>query len=373
MHEQQLDLGAFLRRNLLLIVGTAILCAVLTVVALLVLPKKYESYTSVYVMSTDDLLGAFQSAIEGFGLSAGNDDRKGYVLAILNSSELKSAVLDKLDKEQKDEFWDDAGEDERTPEDAWERMDDLVRVESAVGSEPITIYATTEYPKLSEALAKHYLDFLLSRVNSDNRLQEKFLAGQLASAREDLKKASLALQVFQEKSELPFTVEAQGQAEYQALIALYTEQARAEVELSATRKQLEAPGDLPTQLALVAQRMAYEARSDLLNRMVETQSKSLERMPAIINKYASLKRTIGEKEKVVETLATQYELAKIQVVKTTTPYRVVVKPFLPERPVKKHLGSLGIGALIIGGMLGLGGALFKEALTARVPPPDEAV
>lgn len=369
MHEQQLDLGAFLRRNLLLIAGTAVLCAVLTVVVLLILPKKYESYTSVYVMSTDDLLGAFQSAIEGFGLSTGNDDRKGYVLAILNSSELKSAVLAKLDKEQQEEFWKDA--DDRTLEDAWEHMDDLVRVESAVGSEPITIYATTESPKLSEALARHYLDFLLSRVNTDNRMQEKFLAEQLSKGREELKKASLALQVFQEKSELPFTVEAQGQAEYQALIALYTEQAKAEVELSATRKQLEAPGDLPTQLALVAQRMAYEARSDLLNRMVETQSSRLEKMPAIINKYASLKRTIGEKEKVVETLATQYELAKIQVVKTTTPYRVVVKPFLPERPVKKHLGSLGIGALIIGGMLGLGGALFKEALTARVPPPEE--
>lgn len=365
---EHLNLQTFIRRNRILIAAMAIFCCVLATTVLILSPKRYLSFTSLYVMSSDDILGMFQSAIEGIGLSTGADDRQGYVLAIMHSSDVKSAVLEKLDKKLLEAFWDDTPLDERSMEESWERMDEFVRIDDATSSEPIALFVTTENPELSYALCKHYLSLVLARLDTENRSQEKFLEDRLSAARKDLADAATAFQKFQEESALPFTVEAQGQAEFAALSALYAEYAKAAVELSATEDMLQAPGDVAIQLELTAARAGHKARADLLKTMLEDQNDKLEKMPAIIRTYGMMQRDIAEKAKIVETLATQYELAKFNVAKTTTPYRIIDRPFLPQSPVRKPVIAVLVGSWIIGAILGIGISLLIENFKAQEEP-----
>ncbi|GMU55149.1 MAG: hypothetical protein AMXMBFR33_42950 [Candidatus Xenobia bacterium] len=355
-----LDLSTFIKRYRILVLSFAATCCVIATTLLVLSPKRYESFTSLYVMSTDPLLGMFQTAFEGIGLPSGSDDKQGYILAVLHSADLKAEVLKKLDQKQLAAFWGETEEADRTIENSRERMNELVRVDDATSFEPVTVVCTTEDPELSFALAKNYLELLLARVDVENRSQELFLKGQLANARADLKKAATRFQQFQEDNELPFTMEAQGEAEFTALSQLYSEYAKAAVELSATEEQLQAPGDLEAQIQLTSARAGYKARADMLKKMLDEQSMKLEKMPSIMKEYTSMQRDIAEKSKIVETLAAQYELAKFQVKKTTSPYKIIEQPFLPQQPVRKPFVPVLISGWFIGAILGIGLALLRE-------------
>lgn len=354
-----MELTTFLRRHALLAGTCALLSCLVALGALRTLPDTYESFASVYVMSSDEVLDLFHSVFKDSNLTR-TDDRQGYVLAVLHSRQAKTTVIGKLDKELQEQFWEGAPADERTREDGWNRMAEYLRIDDATLGEPIVLHVTTEKPALSHALAKAYLELLMARIDNDTRSQEKFLKERLETARSELSAATKRFQIYQELNALPFTLEAQGQADIAKLTELHSDYAKAEVELKATEKQLQAPGDLASQLALASQKAGYEARAAVLKQMLDEQAGKLASMPDKINQYDNLKRAIDEKAKVVQSLSEQYELAKFQITITTTPYRVIDKPLLPERPVEKPYLAVGLGGALLGSILGLFLALLRE-------------
>jgi uncharacterized protein involved in exopolysaccharide biosynthesis len=370
---EEMDLRGFLRQCALTIFLCSLLSAITVVAVALNLPPKYESFSTVFVTASDPLTGLFQSAIEGIGLTSGTDDRKGYAMSVLQSEDLKSEVLVKLEPALLEKFWGEEPKSSRTREAAWEKMADMVRIEQERSdAAPIQIRATTGDAELSFALTRHYVELFMAKVASDNSTQEDFLGKQLVQARKDLAAATARLQAFQEKEDLPFNLDAQGEADFAALTLIYTEHAKALVEFSAADKQLQGPGDAQTQLAIASTKAGAEAKVKVLGKMLEEQTLKLERMPRLINLFRSLQRDIGEKSKIVESLAQQHELSKFQVAKTVSPFRIIDQPFLPGRPAKRPLVALAITGLALGAVAGLGLSLLREALRAPKPPEKDA-
>ena len=357
----------FFGRNWWKIFLVGVLVAGLAAGYVLTRPAEYVSRGAIFVMNTSGIngrAGALAASL-GIGVSTAGDEMRGYVLSILNSASCQESVIKSLNEKEKEQFWSgsDLEPELRTLDAAKARMDEMVVIEPGRAVTPISVVATTMFADLSQKLADRYMKHLTTLLEDENKAELDFLSAQVKDAEQDLREAEQNLRKYAEENDVPVSLEVLGEKEYETLAETARDLGKSEVELSAVREQLSAPGDLSSKLDLRTQEAGLDARVNELRRMNDEQINALSRLPETSQRFTALARLVTQREKVLAQLIEGYESAKIDNAKKSIPYRIIDIPREPELPVDPLLvlkTALGFMAGI-----GLGIALFvflEEAL-----------
>ncbi len=87
--------------------------------------------------------------------------------------------------------------------------------------------------------------------------------------------------------------------------------------------------------------------------------------PELSFQHDRLSRELSMQQQLFVSLAESYEQAKIEEVRNTPVISVVEQPEAPARPDPRFLGVKAILALLVGGLLGLLGAMAREFVSRR--------
>src|SRR5207247_11431524 len=87
--------------------------------------------------------------------------------------------------------------------------------------------------------------------------------------------------------------------------------------------------------------------------------------PELSFQHDRLSREVSIQQQLFVSLAQSYEQAKIEEVRNTPVISVVERPEVPARPDPRFLGVKAILALLVGGLLGLLGAMAREFVSRR--------
>ncbi len=229
----------------------------------------------------------------------------------------------------------------------------------------ITIEVEDEDPKRATAIANAYPEELraLSRTLAVTEASQRrlFFEKQLLQAREELTKAEFELQKTQEKTGV-IQLEGQAKAIIEGIAQLRAQIAAKEVQLGTMRTF--ATGQNPEYLR--AQQDLAGLRSQLKNREQESGSKegsmvSSGKVPQIGLENLRKIREVKYHEAIMEIMARQFELAKVDEAKDAALIQVVDIAIEPDRKIKPKRSMIVLAAFLIAFFLALVLAFFLES------------
>ncbi len=222
----------------------------------------------------------------------------------------------------------------------------------------INITVDDESPERAANIANAYHEELgvLTRNLAVTEASQRrlFFEKQLVQAREELASAEFNLQKTQEKTGV-IQLEGQAKAIIESVAQLRAQIAAKEVQLGAMRTFATAQN--PDYLR--AQQELAGLRAQLKNRELETGAKdgtliTSSKVPQIGIEYVRKLREVKYHEAIMEIMARQFELAKVDEAKDSAAIQVVDKAILPDRKSKPSRALIAMGAFF--------GALFFAVL-----------
>jgi uncharacterized protein involved in exopolysaccharide biosynthesis len=368
--EDEITLGRvlqFWRRWWLTVLGSTVLLGSLVAAVVFSLPRYYASHFSVYVTGLNNMAASAQVQMQLaalFGLSSGGTE---YVTAVIESDLIQLQVIDQLKlTTDKDFWWGDFLGEERTPEKTLEQLRNMSKVEGpqAPLQGPVSLTIKTISAELSYKIANEILYLLNVKMQEETKNRSSFLEDQLKNSQSELDKAERALKDFAESEGISVALEEQSKEEFLAQVELKTQKILAEVELKALRSRLGAPGDVKVQMILQSEIAGLEAKVSELESVMSSREGNLKQLPRQTKRYVDLMRDVKSREKIFEVYLEHYELARLYEVgrSETRPYRVIDTPYQAVRPVKRYGLLKTLAGLMVGTMVGLAWALFRESL-----------
>jgi tyrosine-protein kinase Etk/Wzc len=212
----------------------------------------------------------------------------------------------------------------------------------------INIEVEDENPKRAADIANAYHEELgkLTRTLAVTEASQRrlFFEKQLVQAREELATAEFNLQKTQEKTGV-IQLEGQARAIIEGVAQLRAQIAAKEVQLGAMRTFATAQN--PDYLR--AQQELSGLRAQLKGREQESSSKegsliSTGKVPQVGLEYLRKLREVKYHEAIMEIMARQFELAKVDEAKDSTTIQVVDKAIEPDRKSKPKQAMIAIGA-----------------------------
>ncbi len=367
------DLLLVLSRNKKTIAAVTLAAAVLAAIVALLLPKTYTATTTLLTPQQN------QSAVSALtgqigilsGLSSsdlGLRNPSDLFVALLKSRSVQDGVVKQFDLRRVYE--------EKRSEDARKKLNNRSDI-SASDEGLITISVRDRDPSRAAGIANAYVDQLRT-LNQDLAVSEAgrrrlFYEQKLASEREDLAQAELALKRAQEKSGL-IQPEAQGRAIIDAVANARAQVAIKEVQLQAMRTYATPNNpDLKRaeqELAGLRGQLARLERSkgELGNGNPEIPT---QRLPEVELDYLRRARDMKYHEALYDFLSKQLEAARIDEAKEAVVVQVVDKAVAPERKSGPHRALIVLVAAAAAFLLACLWALAEEALRRKQQNPQE--
>ena len=361
------------------ILGKWIACGVIVSLLLwLILPRRYESTVRLMppeMSSSSSILGlllgggtsAAGSPMAGLAASMlGGKTTGDLYIDVLTGTSVLDPIIDKFDlkKEYRDKYYEFARKD----------LINRTTIDTNRKSGVITITVTASSPKLAQALAQAYadqLDSVVRAVSSSSAHRERvFLENRLKVVKDELDDSSKKLASFASKN---VALDIPEQAK-----ATLTAAARGQAELIAAQSELEGLRQIYTDNNFRVK--AVEARIAELRRNVDMQQTNtspgsmmdwIKKLPQLGVDWANYYRTATLDELVYEALIKQYELAKVQEAKETTPVTILDPPLLPERKSYPKGSIFLLAGLILSTLGGMTYIISSDAYR-RVDPDHPA-
>lgn len=331
----------------------------------LILPRRYESTVRLMppeMSNSGSILGLLlggatsgaSSSAAGLAASiVGAKTAGDLYVDILSGPVVLDPIINKFDlrKEYHEKYYEFARKD----------LIDRTVIDTNRKSGVITISVTASSPWLAQSMAQAYadqLDSVVRQVSSSSAHRERvFLETRLKVVKAELDDASQKLATFASKN-VALDIPEQAKASLTAA-------ARGQAELIAAQSELEGLRQIFTDNNFRVK--AIEARIGELRRNVDMQQTNsspgsmmdwIRKLPQLGVEWSNYYRTATLDELVYEALIKQYELAKVQEAKETTPVVILDPPLQPERKsypkgsifllVGLFLSTLGGMAYIIG-------------------------
>jgi capsule polysaccharide export protein KpsE/RkpR len=307
------------------------------------IPKQYESATRIMPPEQQGMGAAMLAALAGkampgaLGALAGGmlgiKDTGALFVDLLHSGSIEGALVERFDLQKVYR--------KRYRQDALKKLAHRTEVVQDHKSGVITIVVTDTDRQRAQDMAQAYLDqldSLLIRVNtSAARREREFIEQRLVTVQSDLEKAQVSLSDFASKNttldikeQTKAMVEAGAKLQAQLIVAQAESDSLAQfygpanVRIRAANARV---GELQHQLRKLggsATNPAEETDSDALY-------PSLRQLPVLAVRWADLYRQVKVKETVYDLLTEQYELARIEEVKSVPSVRVIDAPSWPEK------------------------------------------
>jgi uncharacterized protein involved in exopolysaccharide biosynthesis len=245
---------------------------------------------------------------------------------------------------------------------AVERTKKLVTLQSDKKNNLVIISSTTTNPELSAKISKTYVQ-VLSLYLKDNTLtnakrNRHFIEEQLKKNGEEMATLEVAAKNFQKKNKV-VSLDAQAEAAVKAYSEIKSKLLTAEIELSLLQKG--ALGNDP-RIALKQQETG-ELKKQLAT--LETNSEadpilSFQQAPSLRLDFARIKRDLLTREKVLELLTQQYELAKIEEAQEDISFQTLDAAVPPEKKSGPKRMLIVLVSCIAGIILGIVTAFSVE-------------
>lgn len=315
---------------------------VVSTLIVFLIPKQYESTTRIMPPEQQGMGAAMLAAFTGKAMPGalgalasgmlGMKDNGALFVDLLHSGTIQGTIVDRYDLQKV--YW------KRYRQDALKKLGHRTDVTQDHKSGVITITVTDTDRKRAQEMAQAYLDqldTLLIRVNtSAARREREFIEQRLVTVQSDLEKAQVALSDFASKN-TTLDIKEQTKAMVEAGAKLQAQLIVAQAE-SDSLAQFYGPGN-------VRMRAANARVGDLQHELKklggsatsseEVDSDSLypplRQLPVLAVRWADLYRQVKVKETVYDLLTEQYELARIEEVKSVPSVRVIDAPSWPEK------------------------------------------
>jgi capsule polysaccharide export protein KpsE/RkpR len=314
-----------------------------TIMAFLI-PKHYESTTRIMPPEQQGMGAAMLAALAGkampggaLGALAGGmlgmKDTGALFVELLHSGTIEGALADRFELQKVYR--------KRYRQDALKKLEHRTDVTQDRKSGVITVVVTDTDRQRARDMTQAYLDqldSLLIRVNtSAARREREFIEQRLITVQSDLEKAQVALSDFASKNttldvkeQTKAMVEAGAKLQAQLIVAhaeadsLGQFYGEGNVRMRAANARV---GELEHELKKLggsASESGDEPDGDALY-------PTLRQMPVLAVRWADLYRQVKIKETVYDLLTEQYELARIEEVKSVPSVRVIDSPSWPEK------------------------------------------
>jgi capsule polysaccharide export protein KpsE/RkpR len=320
-----------------------VLSLLLSAAVAFLIPKEYESTARMMPPEQQGAGAAVLAALAGkampgaLGALAGSvlgvKDSGALFVELLHSSTIEGALVDRFDLQKVYR--------KRYRQDALKKLKHRTDVTQDRKSGVITIVVTDTDRQRARDMAQAYvdqLDSLLTRVNtSAARREREFLEQRLVTVQNNLEQAQVALSDFASKNttldikeQTKAMVEAGAKLQAQLIVAHAESDSLAQfygpgnVRMRASNARA---GELERELKKLGG-SATEAGDQLDS---DSLYPSLRQLPVLAVRWADLYRQVKIKETVYDLLTEQYELARIEEVKSVPSVRVIDAPNWPEK------------------------------------------
>jgi capsule polysaccharide export protein KpsE/RkpR len=322
----------------------AFLCSLIlsTLIAFLI-PKEYESSTRMMPPEQQGMGAAMLAALAGkampgaLGALAGSvlgvKDSGALFVELLQSGTIEGTIVDRFNLQHVYR--------KRYRQDALKKLKHRTEITQDRKSGVISIVVTDTDRQRARDMAQAYLDqldSLLIRVNtSAARREREFIEQRLVTVQTDLEKAQVAMSDFASKN-TTLDIKEQTKAMVEAGAKLQAQLIVAHAETDSLA-QFYGPGNVRMRAAN-ARAGELERELKKLGGSAATPGEevpsdalypSLRQMPVLAVRWADLYRQVKIKETVYDLLTEQYELARIEEVKSVPSVRVIDAPSWPEK------------------------------------------
>ena len=369
--------------------------ALLSLVLVFVIPKRYESTARIMPPESSGSSAALFAALAGRG--GGEFGSLGSIAASLLGVRttgplfvdlLRSATVsdDLIDRFQLQQVY-----GKRYKVDTAKKLARRTAIAEDKKSGVISITVEDSDPQRARDLAQAYLDelnLLVNRTNTSSARQERaFIEHRLQGAESDLERAQRELSDFSSthstidlKEQTRATVDAAAKLEAQAIVEqteldslrqIYGDEnvrvRAARARIAGLKNQLQAMGG--TSEPLQADGNISAENSSPLSR-IGAEYPPLRQLPRLAVPYADIYRHVRVQEAVFEMLTQQYEIARIQEAKDVPVIRVIDAPGIPE---KKSFPPRTVLCLVLTmlTMLGTAGFILARHHWCEISPLDE--
>ncbi|HOT30008.1 MAG TPA: Wzz/FepE/Etk N-terminal domain-containing protein [Candidatus Ozemobacteraceae bacterium] len=361
------ELGKVLWKHWRMVLVMPFVVAVIAALYSLTIPNQFKSKATIFVHAKGGSGGmsALLSSLPMAGMLGGLGGGGGaeYLMAYLKSDDMSARIIRQFGVATNPILMGD-----RPPEDV--KIDDLIKkIGNIVNISKdkdglITVAAETTSATLSADLAAAYLVNLNMYAKGPATQKRVFIEEQLAKVQKELDEAESKFKAYQDKNKL-IAIDEQAKAVVESLVKLESSKVESDVALKMQESLLKSMANLPELVRIEGQKVSEEARQKALDKAIGDVEKKLEGIPELALQYARLMRELKVKEKVFETLTTQYEMAKISEAEEGSQFEVIDRPFPAERKSKPSRSLIVILSGITAGMLGVFLAFFVEFLEKR--------
>ena len=320
-----------------------LLSLTLSAVIAFLIPKQYESTTRLMPPEQQGMSSAMLAALAGKAMPGALGALAGSVLGIkdsgalfvdlLGSGSIRGALVDTFDLQKV--------YGNRYRQDSLKRLKRRTEITQDRKSGVITIVVTDTNRQRARDMAQAYidqLDRLLIRVNtSAARREREFIEQRLVTVQNDLEKAQVALSDFASKNTtLDIKEQTKAMVEAGAKLQAQLVVAHAEVDSLAQfygegnvrmRAANARVGELERELKKLGGSTSQSGDEMDGNALYPP----LRQLPVLAVRWADLYRQVKIKETVYDLLTEQYELARIEEVKSVPSVRVIDTPSWPEK------------------------------------------
>lgn len=322
----------------------ALLSVVFSTAVAFLIPKQYESTTRIMPPEQQGISTAMLAALAGkvmpgalgslAGSMFGMKDTGALFVQLLQSGTVQGQLVDRFDLQRV--YW------KRYRQDTVKKLARRTEITQDRKSGVITIVVTDTSRQRARDMAQAYVDLLddmLIRVNtSAARREREFIEQRLVTVQSDLEKAQIALSDYSSKNttldvkeQTKATIDAGAKLQAELIVARSESDSIAQV-YGDGNVRMRAANARVAELERELKKMSGSASGTQDQTQVEDRLyPPLRELPALAVRWADLYRQVKVKETVFDLLTEQYEVARIEEVKSIPSVRMIDSPSWPEK------------------------------------------
>ncbi len=358
-----LDLAIVLAKHKRLVLGIPIFAAILSVAYSLMLPNMFAASTRILPpIQSQSTASAILSQLGGGGGALAGGSKNDVYIALLRSRTVADGMIQRFDLNQYYK--------QKLQSDTRKALEGHTVITSGKDG-LITVEVEDKDPKFAAELANAYVDEVkkLMRVLAVTEASQRrlFFESQLQLARDNLSRAESAAKQAIESGGLT-NVETQGRALLETTARLRGQISAKEVQIGAMRAFA---AERNPELIKAQQELAV-MRSELAR--IEGTTGGTGPMAGKGRGFENLKllRDLKYFETIVELLAKQYEVAKIDEAKDMAILQVLDRAIEPDRRFKPQRSKIVMLATLVGSFLGVVLAFVSEGMGKARQNPENA-
>ena len=356
---QNLTLSAIvraIRRNLLLVVGFTGLMVAGVVAWTLLSGTLYECKGSLWIQRSRSLI--VTSPLEAPEAS------QQLLIAFMGSQSLRLLVAKELKLADNPDFWGPKAES-KTEEDLLARLEKMIEVYEVRTKPVIELTVKAPTADLSFRLASALFEQSVKRADLMQTSEANYLDERLKMRTKSLEEAVLRLSEFQTKNGIVTDITKQGQVSFESAAVLKQELVKTQSEQAGVTKMLDAPGDVPAQLQMIARKDGLDGSVDYLRQESYRADEYLARLPELGAQYTLLNSKVQVEVELLKQTTATAEAAKLKAEQENPKIVTIDAPRQPIEPVNE-LPARIILSVLFGGLAGLVLAAIRETV-ANLP------